>query len=72
LPGWRLRTRLLDRIGAWREGWSVEGLIESVLSTQRTLQGVLGRQVLEMFDSPIYIVTGLAVAVALLARAATR
>ena len=50
----------------------MEGLIESVLSTQRTLQGVLGRQVLEMFDSPIYIVTGLAVAVALLARAATR
>jgi nickel/cobalt exporter len=43
----------------------VERVIESVLSAQRTLQGVLGRQALEMFDSPTYFVTGVAVAVGL-------
>ena len=43
----------------------MERLIDSVLSTQRLLQGVLAGHTLELFDSPRLFVTGMAVAVGL-------
>jgi nickel/cobalt exporter len=43
----------------------VERLIDSVLSTQRLLQGVLAEHTLELFDSPMLFATGMAVAVGL-------
>ena len=43
----------------------MERLIDSVLSTQRTLQGVLAGHTLELFDSPVLFATGMAVAVGL-------
>ena len=43
----------------------VERLVNSVLSTQRTLQGVLAGHTLELFDLPARFATGMAVAVAL-------
>jgi nickel/cobalt transporter (NicO) family protein len=43
----------------------VERLVDSVLSAQRTLQGILAGHTLELFDSPARFATGMAVAVAL-------
>lgn len=43
----------------------MQRLIESVLSTQRSLQGAVAEQALQMFDSPTYFVTGMAIAVGL-------
>ena len=43
----------------------MERLIDSVLSTQRTLQGVLAGHTLELFDSPARFAMGMAVAVGL-------